>query len=189
MRILDNGLDQRLLDPLSPEARELRAKGIFPVDVRLVFVVSERQRRFWGAPSESRQITFEDWCGMQTFPDDDFPHSRLFRDPRFPAREACNLIEVQIREAFRDGRGHLIERDNHTFGFVTWKGPWLEYIYVPPIHRGLHVGEHLVHAALENGVTCVATQATNVAAIRLYTKMGFELERALEWYHVEEKQT
>src|SRR5690606_34895086 len=122
MRIIDHGLDQRLLDPLSPEARELRAKGIFPVDVRLEFVFSG----CWPLcqrPGIVRPIEHDDWLAVKDPVSviASFGHSRLFKDGRIPFETAFGIVYDAVEAAFREGRGVLVEHPekDHVAGFVT----------------------------------------------------------------------
>src|SRR5690606_29254850 len=94
---LDNGLDQRLLDPLSPEARELRAKGIFPVDVRLEFVFSGRwpavPRLYDTRPADPQEAALAYSMDSVVL---SFDRSRLYRDSRISLDLYYDLISGAI---------------------------------------------------------------------------------------------
>lgn len=124
--------------------------------------------------------------------------TRFFKDSSFERSRAEDLYAAWI------------SRDLESNSVMVWedgaepRGPWgyiacqpeadtdagrIGLIAVDPARRGGGIGRSMLAAAIghfaRTGVSrvTVATQATNVAALRLYERAGFRATNALVWFH------
>ncbi|MFM7108744.1 MAG: GNAT family N-acetyltransferase [Planctomycetaceae bacterium] len=124
--------------------------------------------------------------------------TRFFKDSRFPAARAADLYRAWLE---RDVARHVAvvcetpTRPTRPCGYVTCeldaaRGEGrIGLLAVAPESTGRGLGTRLVRAALQRfaaeglRTARVATQATNVAALRLYEAAGFRTCAASLWFH------
>ena len=126
-----------------------------------------------------------------------FQSFRLRVDPQIPESRARHSRREWVRNGFK-GRAEAIyvaESDNHLVGFAllrskvsTEKIGEIELIAVDPAFHGRGIGKALVAEAIRHyqGKTSeiqVGTQAKNLQAIGLYTRMGFSVVRSELSFH------
>ena len=123
--------------------------------------------------------------------------SRYFADRRF-RRHAARLYRRWIVEACRGWADVVLvaRREGAPVGFISCKRDGasaecgkIDLVCVDPRHSGQGIGSVLVSAALEwfrrHGFrrVRVVTQGRNLAALRLYERMAFRVERVSLFYH------
>jgi dTDP-4-amino-4,6-dideoxy-D-galactose acyltransferase len=124
--------------------------------------------------------------------------TRFFKDTRFDQERSAELYAAWIT---RDLDSHLVlacdrpEVLSGIGGYVTCERTLqpdsgrIGLLAVHPRLRGEGIGRGLVAAAAEHFRRCgvsrltVATQGTNVPALRLYEQMGFRVEQVSVWFH------
>lgn len=123
--------------------------------------------------------------------------TRFLKDPRF---DGVRAAELYARWIARDIREHSVivaherARDSPPLGYISCQldGPVdgrIGLVGVNAAARGRGVGRALVNAALQFfsdhsiGQVRVATQGTNVAAVRLYESAGFRICESRIWFH------
>lgn len=126
-----------------------------------------------------------------------FESFRLRVDPQIPESRARHSRREWVRNGFK-GRAEAIyvaEMENRPVGFVllrsktdTGKTGEIELIAVDPAFHGRGIGKALVAEAIRHyqGKTPeihVGTQAKNLRAIGLYTRMGFSVIRSELSFH------
>ena len=126
-----------------------------------------------------------------------FQSFRLRVDPQIPESRARHSRREWVRNGFK-GRAEAIyvaESENHLVGFAllrskagTEKIGEIELIAVDPAFHGRGIGKVLVAKAIRHyqGKTSeiqVGTQAKNLRAIGLYTRMGFSVVRSELSFH------
>lgn len=126
-----------------------------------------------------------------------FESFRLRVDPQIPESRARHSRREWVRNGFK-GRAEAIyvaEMENLPVGFVllrsktdTGKTGEIELIAVDPAFHGRGIGKALVAEAIRHyrGKTSeihVGTQAKNLQAIGLYTRMGFSVIRSELSFH------
>ncbi len=128
-----------------------------------------------------------------------FRSFRLRVDPQIPESRARHSRREWVRNGFK-GRAEAIyvaENENRLVGFVLLRSKTgamnekigeIELIAVDPAWQGRGIGKALVARAIQHyqGKTSeihVGTQAKNLQAIGLYTRMGFSLVRSELSFH------
>ena len=124
-----------------------------------------------------------------------FQSFRLRVDPQIPESRARHSRREWVRNGFK-GRAEAIyvaESENRLVGFVllrskTEKTGKIELIAVEPGFHGRGIGKALVaravrHYQRETSEIQVGTQAKNLQAIQLYTRMGFSIVRSEFSFH------
>ena len=126
-----------------------------------------------------------------------FQSFRLRVDPQIPESRARDSRREWVRNGFK-GRAEAIyvaEMENRPVGFVllrsktdTGRTGEIELIAVDPAFHGRGIGKALVAEAIRHyqGKTSeihVGTQAKNLQAIGLYTRMGFSVVRSELSFH------
>ena len=147
-------------------------------------------------PDEMETVASIAYCAFQSF--------RLRVDPQIPESRARHSRREWVRNGFK-GRAEAIyvaESENHLVGFAllrskvsrrlsersTEKIGEIELIAVDPAFHGRGLGKALVTEAVRHyqGKTSeihVGTQAKNLQAIGLYTRMGFSVVRSELSFH------
>ena len=176
-------------------ARAAAERGFVLVDVRLDF-----DRPLTGATAvdaDIRPARSEDVEALRAIAGTAHGTTRFYFDTRFPRDRADELyrtwIARSVAEGYADGvlvasRGggptgyitmHLEGETAARIGLVGVAQPW----------RGKGVGRALVEAASHwcaargRSRVAVATQARNIAGVRLYERAGFQLAKVDVWYH------
>ena len=126
-----------------------------------------------------------------------FESFRLRVDPQIPESRARHSRREWVRNGFK-GRAEAIyvaEMENRPVGFVllrsktdTGRTGEIELIAVDPAFHGRGIGKALVAEAIrhyrgETSEIHVGTQAKNLRAIGLYTRMGFSVVRSELSFH------
>ena len=126
-----------------------------------------------------------------------YDDTRFLKDSRFDRGRAAELYARWIAQDVRE-RSVLVARERATgsppLGFISCQleGPRegrIGLVGVTAAARGRGVGRALVNAALRFfsdhsvGHVRVATQGTNVAAVRLYESTGFRIRETRIWFH------
>jgi ribosomal protein S18 acetylase RimI-like enzyme len=129
-----------------------------------------------------------------------FSHDHFHRDSRFPREKSDELF---ARWAYNSCHGLadlvLVAAGNETkpYGFITCKTEQLQndlkygiidLFAVSPLQQGKRIGTQLAKAALDwfsqrVDSVFVGTQADNIASIRTYEKVGFNMLRTELTYH------
>ena len=126
-----------------------------------------------------------------------FESFRLRVDPQIPESRARHSRREWVRNGFK-GRAEAIyvaESENHLIGFALLrskaspeKAGEIELIAVDPAFQGRGIGKALVAEAIRHyqsktAQIQVGTQAKNLRAIGLYTRMGFSVVRSELSFH------
>lgn len=122
--------------------------------------------------------------------------TRFFKDGMFDRTKAAELYAMWI---WRDMREHEVfvahtDESEQALGYLTASisssnEGRIGLVAVCPAARGRGIGCHLVQHALERLESCsiktvrVATQGTNVPALRLYERCGFKVADVKVWFH------
>jgi dTDP-4-amino-4,6-dideoxy-D-galactose acyltransferase len=121
--------------------------------------------------------------------------SRFLADPNFPAERCRELYVAFLRRGLGDDPQRFTLSDEAAGGFVVChrdvqrEAGTIELIAVDDAQRGRCLGRALVAGA---ALACanaglhtleVATQASNIAAQRLYQGCDFRTRRAALWFH------
>lgn len=123
--------------------------------------------------------------------------SRYYADPRF-RRHAARLYRRWIAEACKGWADAVLvaRRHGEPVGFITCKRDAvspecgrIDLVCVDPQHAGQGVGSLMVGASFDwfgrqaLRRVRVVTQGRNIAALRLYERMAFRVERVSLFYH------
>lgn len=142
-----------------------------------------------------RDASPDDVPAIVSFGKSGFGRSHLYADPRLPKGRSDELHEAWLRNDC-SGRAAFVlvaTVNDRVCGFIA--GLWddiqerilgvghghIDLIAVTEDMRGRGIGSHLTAAALHRfldrgaNLVTVSTQATNLGAIRLYQRCGFEL--------------
>lgn len=126
-----------------------------------------------------------------------FQSFRLRVDPQIPESRARHSRREWVRNGFK-GRAEAIyiaESENHLAGFVLLRSKVdmekvgeIELIAVDPAFHGKGIGKALVAEAIRHyqektSKIQVGTQAKNLRAVGLYTRMGFAVVRSELSFH------
>ena len=140
-------------------------------------------------PDEMEEVAALAYRAFQSF--------RLRIDPQIPECRARHSRREWVRNGFK-GRAEAIyvaESENHLVGFAllrskvgTEKIAEIELIAVDPAFHGRGIGKALVAASIRHyqektSEIHVGTQAKNLQAIGLYTRMGFSIVRSELSFH------
>jgi dTDP-4-amino-4,6-dideoxy-D-galactose acyltransferase len=123
--------------------------------------------------------------------------TRFFKDRAFDARRAADLYALWIARDYREGPVFVAVspvQPDHVLGYLSVGNTdrdegRIGLVAVTPEARGRGVGRQLVQHALAwlqlRGVkrVRVATQGTNVSALRLYESCGFRAAEVKFWFH------
>lgn len=127
-----------------------------------------------------------------------FHSSRFFSDEHLPNERCEDFYETWLRNSLPGPMADLVIVDRSPAGpngFVTVKfsdddaSASLPLVAVAPDRQGQGVGGRLLSATIDTirsrnvHEVHVATQLSNTAAIRLYQRGGFALDRASFWLH------
>lgn len=111
--------------------------------------------------------------------------SRFRRDERFDPEHVAEMYRIWARQCL--DRGVVAVPVGDRRGFVGLKGTNVDLVFVPPEESGRGLGRALVATAVAvagcDDVT-VATQVSNVPAVRLYASLGFRLRRTTAILHL-----
>ena len=85
-------------------------------------------------------------------------------------------------ELFHDSRIYVIEKDNILLGFGGNKGNCISWLFVHPNHRRKGVAKLIIEQILSQltGTIKLNVAKNNIAAMALYNKFGFKIEREFE---------
>lgn len=186
-------------DGESAETLALAATGGFQfVDARLDFRLPLGVQTTRPATTTSvRHVLPTEIEGIATLAKRSHLDSRFFKDRGFPVDRAEALYAEWIR---RDHRQHMVlvaipPGGVNPIGYVTCQIATprqtgrISLIAVDPTRHGRGIGRALVEAALkwfraaECSEVLVTTQASNVAAQRLYQSAGFRTASSSVWFH------
>jgi dTDP-4-amino-4,6-dideoxy-D-galactose acyltransferase len=167
------------------------------VDVRI-----DLERKVSGMSLLADQITScrkarpEDLVFMEELARTAHEDARFFKDWMFDRTKAAEMYAMWIR---RDMREHEVfvapaDESSDVLGYssastVNSQEGRIGLLAVSPAARGRGIGRQLVLYALERlesyGIrnVRVATQGTNVAALRLYEECGFRVADVKVWFH------
>jgi dTDP-4-amino-4,6-dideoxy-D-galactose acyltransferase len=178
-------------------ARVAAGRGFELVDVRLDF-----DRRLTGPPAAAadgdvRPARTEDVEELRAIAGTSHDTTRFYFDTRFPRERADELYRTWIAKSVAEGYadGVLVaSRDGAAVGYITMHlenetDARIGLVGVARPWRGKGVGRALVEAASSwcaargRSRVAVATQARNVAGVRLYERAGFQLAKVDVWYH------
>jgi ribosomal protein S18 acetylase RimI-like enzyme len=102
--------------------------------------------------------------------------------PYLPGWQALSLATA--RDVFRNHIAarcdiHVIERGSQVAGFIALDGSYIDRLYIDPAHQGHGLGTALTQFAKTRspGGLELHTHQQNVAARRLYEKLGFTAVR------------
>jgi dTDP-4-amino-4,6-dideoxy-D-galactose acyltransferase len=168
------------------------------VDVRVDMEAAAKE-----APPEAasdflcRKADAEDLAAMEPLARAAHEDTRFFKDANFDAAKAADLYALWIA---RDLRDHTVfaavssRRPNQALGYLSASEAEggtgrIGLVAVSAEARGRGLGRHLVNHALTwfrsrgHERVRVATQGTNVPALRLYEGCGFRVAEVKVWFH------
>jgi len=177
-----------LSDPLSICA--LEQAGSYLTDVLLTFYIDLGNLELVWESSNVRELKKGDEEAIKRIAFSSFKLDHFHNDPKMPKRKASELFEKWVESYFdteRQKRALLIaEHEDVIAGFITckvielkgWSYGVIDLIAVSEEFRGRGVGKALVKGALTwlaryTSSVYVGTQASNIAAVRLYEGAGF----------------
>jgi len=178
-----------LSDPLSICA--LERVGSYLTDVLLTFYIDLGNLDLeWESPDVREFKKWDDEEAIKRIAFSSFKLDHFHNDPRIPKRKASELFERWVESYFDTGRQKkallIAEHGNVITGFITckvielkgWSYGVIDLIAVSEEFRGRGVGKALVKGALTwlaryTSSVYVGTQASNIAAVRLYEGAGF----------------
>jgi len=123
--------------------------------------------------------------------------TRFFKDPKFPKDRAAELYAKWLERDLTEQTVLIAYKPNSpspVLGYITCQSSDKEFgriglIGVAEAARNRGVGGALVEAGLQHfrnagkPIVRVATQATNVTAMRLYESAGFKTREVSIWFH------
>jgi ribosomal protein S18 acetylase RimI-like enzyme len=180
-------------DPESTLAAE--RGGFFFTDVRATLAQSlDGRARSPVAPS-IRTARADDREALAAIARESHRITRFYHDPNFPDRRCDELYAQWILSSCEDPASDVLVADigGGAAGYVTCaldadRGR-IGLIAVASGHRRGGIGGALVEAALrrfaDSGVSeaVVVTQGRNTAALRVFTRAGYSIERMQLWFH------
>lgn len=185
-------------DPDCSTTLTLAHEGRFKfVDIRLDLAIDLERSPPLPASACFRAISAEELPALETMSRMAHTDTRFFKDMGFPQARAAELYVEWIRRDYRVHRIFTVESTHPTTlaGYVTCqidvssRAGRIGLIAVAENERGCGYGRALVQGALhwfrESGCreVKVATQASNVAAQRLYQSAGFKTAAVSATYH------
>jgi dTDP-4-amino-4,6-dideoxy-D-galactose acyltransferase len=179
--------------------RSAEEAGYQLVDIRMTF---ERET---DTPTEGRQsgsirhARQDDLMALKRVARTEFHDTRFYFDPNIPVDRADALYERWVERAIENAPTEqvLVSTDDQdqVTGFITIKNDhvtkesYIGLLAIKSTVRGQGLGRKLVQAGLEEmahsgaNVVTVVTQARNIAAQRLYQRMGFLTKSVQLYYH------
>ncbi len=168
--------------------------GFDPIDIR---VELDRELAPPGPASPDCALAAEsDLPALIRLAQGAFTQSRFFRDRHFPPGKAEELFSVWVGRGVSnaDGFTALPRTSGEPGAFVSARvaasaSGRIELVAVAPELRGRGVGLRLLAACLDELArrgarrVSVVTQASNVAALRLYERAGFHTRSVGVWFH------
>ena len=122
--------------------------------------------------------------------------SRFFKDKNFEISKVKKMYNIWVNNFFNSESGAVLvyKENNELLGYIVVsignnKKGKIELIGVSENYRGKGHGEKLVNLSIkwfkDKGVDeiTVVTQASNISAMRLYTKNKFLPSEIDNWYH------
>lgn len=174
------------------------ANGFRFVDVRVDMEMGPAEVPGSAPPDVScREATADDLPPLERLARAMHEDTRFFKDTRFDPVKAADLYALWIARDLREHRVFVAEpsgEPKRMLGYVSAseegdKGGRIGLIAVDPAARGRGVGRLLLRHALASfrsrGIQSVkvATQGTNVPALRLYENCGFKVADVKVWFH------
>jgi len=152
-------------------------------------------------PPESvrcREATREDLPLLEQLARTAHEDTRFFKDANFDRAKSADLYVLWIARDFREHKVFVAastDVSKSLAGYVSasavsGQAARIGLVAVSPEERGRGLGKLLVQHALtwcrSRGAHCVrvATQGTNVAALRLYESCGFKAADVKVWFHL-----
>jgi dTDP-4-amino-4,6-dideoxy-D-galactose acyltransferase len=146
---------------------------------------------------ECREATQEDLFAMERLARTAHVDTRFFKDTRFDREKAAEMYALWIARDFREHKvfaATAADTPRNVLGYATAniannKTGRIGLVAVSPAARGRGLGHLLVKNAVawcqSSGAKCVrvATQGTNIAALRLYESSGFKAADVKIWFH------
>ena len=186
-----------LADPVPETIREAEQAGFDLMDVRIELSVPAAQMAKARADDAIRPARAADIAQLRGLAREAHRDSRFFADRRIPEARAAELFErwlVRDCVASESGYAAVVDDGAGAEGYVTGKitGPGVGQIGLIAVGervRGRGLGQALLGAAgswfQSRGVeeVRVVTQGRNLAAQRLYQKVGFRTASLQLWYH------
>jgi dTDP-4-amino-4,6-dideoxy-D-galactose acyltransferase len=149
-----------------------------------------------GMDSEIRRVVREEVEHIQQIARKAHHDTRFFKDLNFDRLKCENLYARWVHRDFESGNvlGYFPKNREDAGGYVTlaMESPGCARIGLIALEealRGQGVGSQLLDAALRSAVEIgaenirVATQGTNVPALKLYEKAGFRVRDVKIWFH------
>lgn len=146
---------------------------------------------------DCREARQEDLSAMERLARTAHVDTRFFKDTSFDRKKAAEMYALWIARDYRDHKVFVAATTNSprsVLGYATAKMARKEtgrigLVAVSPAARGCGLGHLLVKNATawchSRGAKCVrvATQGTNIAALRLYERCGFKVAEVKIWFH------
>jgi dTDP-4-amino-4,6-dideoxy-D-galactose acyltransferase len=149
-----------------------------------------------GMDSEIRRVVREEVEHIQQIARKAHHDTRFFKDLNFDRLKCENLYARWVQRDFESGNvlGYFPKNREDAGGYVTLAMespgcPRIGLIALEEALRGQGLGSQLLDAALRTAVEMhaesirVATQGTNVPALKLYEKAGFRVRDVKIWFH------
>jgi ribosomal protein S18 acetylase RimI-like enzyme len=165
------------------------------IDIRIVFNLKiqphddKSYNKFEIASADDLKI-ITDWA--EKYHND----SRFFKDKNFELIKVKEMYRIWVNNYFNSNSGSVLvyKKEDVLMGYCIVSisannNGKIELIGVSELYRGIGVGDALVNLSIkwfqERGVenVSVATQGSNLSAIRLYTKSKFLPTEIKSWYH------
>lgn len=165
------------------------------VDFRLEFALDLTRTPARPASGDLRSASAADLPAVEALSRAAHTDTRFFKDANFPADRAAELYAEWIRRDFREHRIFTLDTNAAPAGYVTCqidpaaRLARIGLIAVAPAARGSGHGRRLLQGALawfhSSGCTevRVVTQASNLAAQRLYQSAGFKTAEVAATFH------
>ncbi len=186
-------------DGHDPETLQLASDAGFKfVDMRVDLEITLSENRVLKSKSKQvRSCTAEDCPTVQEIAKYSHTDTRFFKDGNFDRDRASELYSRWIEKDFRENLV-LISINGHeaqgVSGYVTCLvepsgNGRIGLIGISEPYRGKGIGRELLNSALDwffkQDVrhVKVATQGTNITALRLYERAGFTTSDVKIWYH------
>lgn len=146
---------------------------------------------------ECREARREDLSAMARLARTAHEDTRFFKDTNFDRQKAAEIYALWIARDFREHKvfaATAADTPGSVLGYATANMAENEtgrigLVAVSPAARGRGLGHLLVKNAVAWCQSCgakgvrVATQGTNVAALRLYEGYGFRVAEVKVWFH------
>ena len=175
----------------------LQKLGFYIVDTNTKFSLSKKIR--FVNNSKLRFAKSSDEFEVRALAKNAFKFSRFYKDPNISTKVACKIKEEWAGNFFLGKRGKwmvVVEENSKIIGFLQLLEKnkntiVIDLIAIDEKRKGRGLAKEMISYAYENclkknGIVEVGTQIANISSIKLYSKLGFNMNSASYVLHKHE---